>query len=161
MRVLFRLFALVVPVTIITTAPPPSTAAASAKDTCSLLTQSQLTDAVGTSMNAGTYVMPVYTRTCTWTLASGATPAVRFLTLDLQVADAYEAGKKLDAQANPASVPDLGDDAYYVSFSGISIASLNVKKGDVSFKITWYGAADSQTMMTAEKTLASQVLSNL
>jgi len=96
-----------------------------------------------------------------WSLASGATPAVRFLTLDLQVADAYEAGKKLDAQANPASVPDLGDDAYYANFSGISIASLNVKKGDVSFKITWYGAADSQTMMTAEKTLASQVLSNL
>jgi hypothetical protein len=130
MRAISRLFALLVPLTVITAAPLPSSAAASAKDTCSLLT-------------------------------SGATPAVRFLTLDLQVADAYEAGKKLDAQASPASVPDLGDDAYYVNFSGISIASLNVKKGDVSFKITWYGAADSQTMMTAEKTLASHVLSNL
>jgi len=161
MRVLFRLFALVVPVTVITTAPPPSTAAASAKDTCSLLTQSQLTDAVGTSMNAGTYVMPVYTRTCTWTLASGATPAVRSLTLDLKPPEAYEADKRLDAQANATGVPDLGDDAYYVNFSGISIASLSVKKGDVSFKLTWYGAADSQRIMTAEKSLASHVLSNL
>src|SRR4249919_2694345 len=101
MRVLFRLFALVVPVTVITIAPPPSTVAASTKDTCSLLTQSQLTDAMGTSMNAGTYVMPEFTHTCTWTLASGATPAVRFLTLDLKPAESYEADKKLDAQANP------------------------------------------------------------
>jgi hypothetical protein len=161
MRVLFRLFALVVPVTVITTAPPPSTAAASAKDTCSLLTQSQLTDAVGTSMNAGTYVTPVSARTCAWAAASGATSAVRSLTLDLKPAEAYEADKKLDAQANPTSVPDLGDDAYYVNFSGISTASLSVKKGDVSFKLTWYGAADSQRIMTAEKTLASHVLSNL
>ena len=161
MRAISRLFALVVPMTVITTAPLPLTAAASAKDTCSLLTQKQLTDAVGTSMNAGTYLIPGSTRTCTWTLASGATPAVRFLTLDLQVADAYEAGKKLDAQASPTSVPGLGDDAYYVNFSGISIASLSVKKGDVSFKLTWYGATDSQRMMSAEKTLASQVLSNL
>ena len=161
MRAIFRLFALVVPVIITTTAPLPSGAASSTKDTCSLLTQEQLTDAVGTSMNAGTYVMPEITRTCTWTLASGATPAVRYLTLDLQAADAYEASKKLDEQANPTSVPDLGDDAYYVNFSGISIASMRVKKGDVSFKITWYGATDSQKMMTAEKTLASHVLSNL
>jgi len=161
MRAISRLFALVVPMTVITTAPLPSTAAASAKDTCSLLTQTQLTDAVGTSMNPGTYMRPGFTRTCTWTLASGATPAVRFLTLDLQAADAYEAGKKLDAQANPTSVPGLGDDAYYVNFSGISIATLSVKKGDVSFKLTWYGATDSQRMMSAEKTLASQVLSNL
>jgi hypothetical protein len=161
MRAIYRLFALVVLMTVITIAPVPSTAAASAKDTCSLLTQTQLTDAVGTSMNAGTYVVPGFKRTCTWTLASGATPAVRFLTLDLQAADAYEAGKKLDAQANPTSVPGLGDDAYYVNFSGISIASLSVKKGDVSFKLTWYGATDSQRMMSAEKTLASQVLSNL
>jgi hypothetical protein len=161
MRAIFRLFALVVPVIVTTTNPLPSSAAASAKDTCSLLTQEQLTDAVGTSMNAGTYVMPEITRTCTWTLAGGATPAVRFLTLDLQAADAYEASKKLDAEANPTSVGDLGDDAYYVNFSGLSIASMRVKKGDVSFKITWYGATDSQTMMTAEKTLASHVLSNL
>jgi hypothetical protein len=161
MRAISRLLALVVPMTVITTAPPPSTAAASAKDACLLLTQTQLTDAVGTSMNAGTYMMPGFTRTCTWTLASGATPAVRFLTLDLQAADAYEAGKKLDAQANPTSVPELGDDAYYVNFSGISIASLSVKKGDVSFKLTWYGATDSQRVISAEKSLASQVLSNL
>jgi hypothetical protein len=161
MRVLFRLFALVVPVTVITIAPPPSTVAASTKDTCSLLTQSQLTDAVGTSMNAGTYMTPEFTHTCTWTLASGATPAVRFLTLDLKPAEKYEADKKLDAQANPTGVPDLGDDAYYVNLSGISIASLSVKKGDVSFKLTWYGTADSQRIMTAEKTLASHVLSNL
>ena len=112
-------------------------------------------------MNAGTYVMPELTGTCAWTPAGGATPAVRFLTLDLQAADAYEAGKTLNAGANPTSVPDLGDDAYYVNFSGISIASLSVKKGDVSFKLTWYGAADSQRIMTAEKTLASHVLSNL
>jgi hypothetical protein len=161
MRALSRLFALVVPLTVITTAPLPSCAAASAKDTCSLLTPKELTDAVGTSMNAGTYMMPGATRTCTWTLAGGPTPAIRVLTLDLQAADAYEAGKKLDAQANPTSVSELGDDAYYVNFSGISIASLSVKKGDVSFKLTWYGATDSQTMMAAEKTLASQVLSNL
>ena len=161
MRVIFRLLALVVPVTVITTAPPFSTAAASAKDTCSLLTQSQLNDAVGTSMNTGTYVMSGFTRTCTWTLAGGATPAVKYLTLDLRGAEAYEAGKRLDAQANPTSVPDLGDDAYYVNFSGISIASMSVKKGDVSFRITWYGSTDSQKMMTAETTLASDVLSNL
>ena len=161
MRAIPRLLALVVPVTVITSAPLPSTAAASAKDACSLLTQAQLTDAVGTSMNAGTYMMPGVTRTCSWTLASGATPAMRFLTLDLQVADAYEAGKKLDMQANPTNVPELGDDAYFVNFSGISVASLSVKKGNVSFKLTWYGATDSQRMMTAEKTLASQVLSNL
>ena len=161
MRAISRLFALVVPLTVITTAPLLSCASTSAKDTCSLLTSTQLTDAVGTSMNAGTYMMPGDTRTCTWTLASGATPAIRVLTLDLQAADAYEASKKLDAQADPISVPDLGDDAYYVNFSGISIASLSVKKGDVSFKLTWYGATDSQRMMSAEETLASQVLSNL
>jgi hypothetical protein len=161
MRASPRLFALVLSVTLITTAALSSTVASSAKDTCSLLSQDQLKDAVGTSMNAGTYVMPELTRTCTWTLAGGATPAVKFLTLDMQAADVYESGKHLDASANPTGVADLGDDAYFVNFSGLSIASLSVRKGDVSFKLTWYGATDPQTMMTAEKTLASHVLSNL
>jgi hypothetical protein len=161
MRVGFWLCALVVPASFITTAPAPSAAAESEKDTCSMLTHEQLSDAVGTSMNAGTYTMQGVTHTCTWTLASGATPAVKYLTLDLQAASAYDSAKSLDAQANPTSVAELGDEAYFVNFNGLSIATLRVKKGDAAFKLTWYGVGDSQAMMTAEKTLASHVLSNL
>jgi hypothetical protein len=144
----------------------PSTGAVSATDACALLTQAQLSAALAVPMDAGKYVTPGFLRTCTWTPSSGPTAAIKYFTLYLQPADGFEAGKSLiqlgsgNGAAVVTSVSGAGDDAYFASF-GSHITSLMVKKGDLAFKLTLYGASAPEKVMAMEKTLALQVLSKL
>ncbi len=147
-------------------AAAPCAGAASASDACSLLSQAQLSAALAVQMDAGKYVTPGFTRTCTWAPSSGATAAIKFFTLYLQAADGFDAGKGMlqmgqgKGLAVVTSLSGVGEDAYYASF-GSNITSLFVKKGNVAFKLTWYGATAPEKVMAVEKTLALQVLSKL
>lgn len=144
----------------------PCAVVAAATDACALLSQAQLSAAFGVSMDAGKYVTPQFTRTCTWAPSSGPTAAIKYFTLYLQAADGFDAGKNVmrlaQAKGGAAvtSLSGVGDDAYFASF-GSTITSLFVKKGDVAFKLTLYGATAPEKATALENALALQVLSKL
>ena len=143
---------------------PPAASAAPPTDACALLSTAQLSAALGVPMDAGKYVTPGFLRTCKWTPGGGATPGLKFVTLYLQPADGFDAGKSMlqMGQSRGAAVvttlSGVGDDAYYASF-GSNITSLFVKKGATALKLTWYGATAPEKVMAIEKTLALQALS--
>jgi hypothetical protein len=129
-----------------------------AGDACSLLTQKQVSDALGIPVAAG---QPIYAPTsCQW-MGKG-----KFATLTISQP---RAGKGPVEQFNAAKATTLpgimkepisgvGDDAFYVGFSGAgrSGLGLSVKKGSASFEIRVYGFEVDQAKPVA-KTLAQQV----
>jgi len=136
------------------TAAIPALAAPNSADACSLLSQGQISAAVGKQVSAGTWMTPSFKATCTWTA-----PGV-IVTLMTEGTDAYQAGKKPISpmmQIVPAS--GIGDDAYYVVTG--TIAMLYTKKGSVAFKTSVYSKLPIDTLKKIESTLASQVASEL
>ncbi|SPE18969.1 exported hypothetical protein [Candidatus Sulfotelmatomonas gaucii] len=131
----------------------PAAIAQSASDACSLLTQAQVSAAVGAQVGAGTYVMPTFKTTCTWT-ATG-----KIVTLMTTTPATFEAGKTSPAyKVVPAG--GIGDDAYYVVTGG-TMVSLITKKGSVAFKTSVYIQLPVDTLENMEKTLALEVASKL
>lgn len=137
-------------------------ASAAPTDACTVLTEAQVTAAVGVSVAAGTHVTQTFTKTCTWT---PATPGeVKAVTLNLQTAVEYDGAKKKLEQMkammpNPPkteAVSGIGDDAYFIEFPNIT--SLVVKKGSAAFKLVIYGAMPAPRAENALKTLAAEVL---
>jgi len=152
-----------------------SASAAPPDDACSLLTQAQVSAAVGVPVGAGSHVTPTYLKTCTWTPPGGSPKGVKAVTLSFQAADAYAGAKKLmeqtktmmaeekDKDANQlvnASASGIGDDAFYTSM-GSNYTALMVKKGNVAFKVAMYGDLPTEKKKAMEKTLALQALSKL
>lgn len=149
----------VIAICIFAAAVTPSANAAPPDDACSLLTQAQVSAALGVSVGAGTYVTPTFKKTCTWnaTTAGGGT-----VTLNLQSLAQYEAAKKSASYGNSVSatsIGGIGDEAYY--FGVNAIVSLIAKKGSVAFKVAVYAHIPVEKRQAAEKTLALQVLSKL
>jgi len=129
-------------------------------DACTLLTPAQVGAAVGVSVVDGKHVTPTYVKTCTWA-ASGKSD-VKFVTLYLQTAAAYDGGKKMAGQmltagkggeVKPVSV---GEDGYY--FVAGDQVGLLVKKGGISFKVAVYATLPVDKKEAMELTLAKQVL---
>ncbi len=136
------------------TAAIPAAVAQSSSDACSLLTQAQVSAAVGAQVGAGQWVTPTFKATCTWT-ASG-----KIITLMTEDTNTYQAGKSPLSPAmkiTPAS--GIGDDAYYVTTG--TIVMLYTKKGSVAFKTSVYSKLPLDTLMKMESTLAQQVASEL
>jgi len=137
-----------------------------ANDACLLLTQAQVSDALGAALGAGSHVNAQFLKTCTWT-PTGPAKDVKAVTLNIQDGNTYDSAKKhieLAATAGgggtritPAT--GIGDDAYYFTASP-TITSLFFKKGTSAFKIAIYGAP-SQKAITVEKALALEVISKL
>jgi hypothetical protein len=146
-------------------ATPPSATAAPAADACLLLTPAELSSVLGVQMAAGQHTTPTYLKTCTWTPSGGSTKALKFVTLNLESADGYEAGKNMMKQMQSKNMTftpatGIGDDAFYTIF-GSNITSLIAKKGKVSFKLAFYGETVPEKVMAMEKTLALQFISKL
>ena len=140
----------------------PSTALADT-DACTVLTPDQVGAAVGVPVGAGKHVTPTFVRTCTWT-ASGSSD-VKFVTLYMQTAAAYDGGKQMASQmalagkgaaVKPASV---GDDGYY--FVTGNQVGLLVKKGSASFKVAVYAKLPVDRKEAMELTLAREALAKL
>ncbi len=151
-----------------------SAAAAPPNDACSLVTQAQVSAALGVSMEAGSHVTPTFLRTCTWNPSGTSGNRVGALTLYIQSADQYEAGKKMLEQMRtmakvekhgnsqpPVITPlsGIGDDAFYLDMA--NTMSLIAKKGNVQFKLVIYGDLPAEKKKAAEKTLALEVVSKL
>jgi hypothetical protein len=132
----------------------PASQAQSAADACSLLTQAQVSAAVGAQVSEGQYVTPTFKATCTWTTSG------KIVTLMTESAGMYDTAKAhpiAGFQITPAS--GIGDDAYYVTIG--TMVSLFTKKGNVAFKTSVYSQLPADTLKKMESTLAQQVASEL
>ena len=126
-------------------------------DACLLLTQAQVTAALGVSVGAGSHMPPKYVRMCYWAQPNSAPPA-KSATLMLKTANDFENAKKLMAPITPVS--GLGDDAYYAPM-GNRMVVLFAKKGNAAFNVTVGGNFPIDQQKAIEKTLASQIASKL
>ena len=127
--------------------------AASATDACSVLTAAQVSSALGSTVAAGSYDAPGFTKTCTWTIPTGGA-----VTLQLQTVDFFNAGKGTLASMERSSSSGVGDESYYLGAG--SMSGLAVRKGNAAFRIHVYSSkVTAEQVKTIEKTLAQQALS--
>lgn len=134
----------------------PAAAAPSAADACSLLTQAQVTSALGASVGAGAWVTPTFKTTCTWRAAPGG----GYVTLMMEGLDAFNAGKVAYVKSIVVTpVSGIGNDAYYLAVG--DNVGLIVKKGNAAFKVAVYGEESLDQKKAIEKTLAAQVVAEL
>ena len=126
--------------------------AAPPTEACSVLTAEQVSSALGSMVNDGSYIMPTFKKTCTWNIPTGGA-----VSLQLQSLQFFEAGKGSLASAERTSVAGIGDEAYYLGLGPTT--GLVVKKGSGAFKISVYSSKLSLYQRKAiEKALAQQVL---
>jgi hypothetical protein len=123
---------------------------------CAVLTQAQVSDALGVPVDAGKPI--ARPGTCQW-FGKG-----RFATLTIAVTRAgkspveqFNAGKKGLVGITIEPVSGVGDDAYYISYSGTTRTGLGlvVKKGSSEFEIRVYGF-DLDKAKPVAKTLAQE-----
>jgi hypothetical protein len=153
----------------------PSASAAPAEDACALLTQAQVSAALGFPVGAGTYVTPTYVKTCTFSASGDNAKTVSAVTISYQAAEGYAGAKSLMEAAKAratvekgrgasnfenVTVSGIGDDAFYTSM-GTGYTGLLLKKGNVSLKIAIYGNLPVEKKKEVEKTLALQALAKI
>lgn len=146
---------------IVTCIVAASAHAASPDDACALLSPAQVSAAAGVAFGPGSYVTPTFKKTCTWNATGDGKQDAKTITLMLEGADSFQAGKK-QVQGNTVpgtSASGIGDDGYFVTMG--HFVSLFVRKGNVAFKITVYGQIPAEKMHTMENALAQQVAANL
>jgi hypothetical protein len=135
---------------------------AAAGDACSLLTQMQVSTALGTQVAAGTPISGP--ASCQW-FGKG-----KFATLTLtqplggkSPVERFNAGKASTLPGvTKETVSGVSDDAYFIAFSNTTRAGLglSVKKGSSAFEVRVYGFDVEQAKPVA-KTLAQSVASKL
>ncbi len=115
--------------------PTPKTAAAPVTDSCSVLTPSEISAALGISIDPGKHTLATSDIMCNWsqTGASGAT--AQRLVLNFTAIDAFLREKAASGNVVVTPAHGIGDDAFYVSSQFGT--SLYVRKGAsaVSFGI--------------------------
>jgi len=172
-RILFASLVLACFIVTCAAAAPPASAAP-AEDACALLTQAQVSAALGFPAGAGTYVTPTYVKTCTFSVSGDNAKSVSAVTISYQAAEGY-AGAKSFMEAAKAratvekgpgakfendTVSGIGDDAFFTSM-GTGYTGLLLKKGNVSLKIAIYGNMPMEKKKEVEKTLALEALSKI
>jgi hypothetical protein len=132
--------------------------AASAPDACALLTQAQVSAALGVSVGAGQHAGPVV-QMCQWTSAKA------FVQLDimgqmgsLSPTDRFNNAKRPVGGITKTPTGGVGDDAYYIT--SVSGTSLNVRKGNSALEIRVRGVPADQ-IKAVEKSLAQEAVLKL
>ena len=134
-----------------------SASAATLDDACAVLTPAQVSAAVGAAVGVGTYIMPTFKKTCTWTTAANGG---RIVTLNLQSLSQFQGEKKSASYGQPlVAIGGIGDEAYW--FGAGSLVSIIAKKGDVAVKVSVYARIPIEQRQAAEKALAMQAVSRL
>lgn len=128
---------------------------------CSLLTQAQVSAALGVKVGAGRSIMGP--EVCNWPgpFRAGAPPIK--VELNFVIPTAFDAAKKGVGYrvAKTTEVRGIGDDAVYTSYTNPHEPPiLTVKKGNAAFQIAVTGFSNDQTK-AKEKTLAVEVCSKL
>lgn len=137
--------------------------AATHDDACVLLTQQQVSAALGSPVQAG---KPVSVRMCQWEPSDLSGPKGKrvLLTLfgqmgSLSPVDRFNNSKRAISGIAKASVSGVGDDAVFIPTLGVA---LNVRSGTSVFQIRVSGAALSEEQVKqVEVALAKQVIPKL
>ena len=137
--------------------------AAPGTDPCSLLTQAQVSAALGRTVEAPQHVAPTL---CQWSAANqpNSMNAKKVaLTISNERAFGYAKTPVVSSvKTMPAS--GIGDEAVYAVASGVTPGlgtSLHVTKGNTYLVVHVYGFPDQTKAMAMEKTLALQACSKL
>jgi probable HAF family extracellular repeat protein len=147
------------------TLPAANAAKLRAIDACSLLSQDEMSAAVGAPMDSGKHFSipknlpgfknsPEAKNECTWIQIPGPSRFQATLTLWIMPATDYD--KRKAWTENITNVEGLGDDAYYDN--NITVPILKVKEGGLYIEVSERSASDRQTIMDAERTIAARVL---
>ena len=141
---------------------PRAGALAAPGDACMLLTDMQVSTALGVTVGAGT---PIGSPTsCQWAgKGKTATLTVNNIVSGKTAAERFDTGKASTLPGITVEpVSGVGDDAYYVYYSGTTRTGLGlvVKKGKSAFEVRVYGFEIDQAKPVA-KTLAQNVAGKL
>ena len=132
---------------------------AATKDACSLLTQAQVSAALGVTVKAGTHVIPSITQMCGW--SAGRTPALsKRVVVTLSTPEKFTRGKKPFQGITKVPVSGISNDAYFVTAAGLG-TTLNVLKGNSAFSVSVKGEPSVEKVKSLEKTLALEIASRL
>jgi hypothetical protein len=137
-------------------AAPPS-------DACSLLTQAQVSAALGVDVEAAQHVAP---KLCQWS-APNQPNSINAKKVALTISNERAFGyAKTPVVSSVKAMPASGicDDAVYAVTTGVAAGlgtSLYVKKGNSYIVVHVYGFPDQNKAMDMEKTLATQACSKL
>lgn len=135
--------------------------ATAANDACSLLTQAQVGAVLGVSVGAGKLIAVTNPRMCGWSVPGSPNLSGKKVVLTISTMTAFTQGKTPIPGITKTPVSGIGDDAYYVTASGLG-TTLNVRKESAAFSISVKGSGFSVEQIKAmEKTLAKEVLTNL
>ena len=127
-------------------------------DACALLTQAQVSTALGVQVAPGQRLVPKSPLSCGWSQPGGPKLMAKKLVLQLMTQRQFDLGKTPYQGITKTPVSGIGDDAYYVTASGLGTA-LSVKKGAFYVQVKVGGADFSlDTIKATEKTLALEVL---
>jgi len=128
-------------------------------DACALLTQAEVSAALGTAVAAGSHIMPQNVVICGWAPAGGPTIGGKKVTVTIMREQSFINGKVPFRGIAKAPVSGIGDDAYYITTPGLGTA-MNVKKGSFYFQVRVGGFPEGKEK-AAEKTLALAVIAKL
>lgn len=150
----------VFPALIVFTAAASTAMAASDDDACSLVTTDQVSAAVKTAVSAGTYVMPTFKKTCTWTVTHPVNAGVKIVTLSFEKPEMFASGLKSHTPGYSTSqVAGIGDGAYFLTVA--NFVSLHVTKGGVALKVAVYAQLPPDQIQAMEKALAGNAVRRL
>ena len=127
--------------------------AQAAPEPCKLLSQAQVSAALGVTFGAG---QPIGAKGCSWTSEKPHEIVTVSLWPPAQW-DRIKAGPLPGTATTPAA--GLGDDAFYTTVAQYTV--LYVKKGQTVYLFKVYGVQDKTKQMSAEKKLAQDALAKL
>ena len=133
---------------------------AASSDACSLLTQAQVSSVLGVPVEAGKRIIPSSTQMCGWSEHGGPTVISKRVLLTLSTPEKFARGKTPFQGITKVPVSGIGNDAYFVTASGLG-TTLNVLKGNSAFAVSVKGQPSADKVKEFEKTLAQDVLSRL
>ena len=117
---------------------------------CTLLTQAEVTAALGMSVADGKHIG---VNSCQWAVTPPTSPAT-MATLQMTTSAAYKGAQNtlLPEGASRTAVSGVGDHAIYLDMK--SFAMLTAEKGRSTFVVRIYGVKDAAARMSAAKKLA-------
>jgi hypothetical protein len=142
-----------------------ASAAPATEDACALLSQAQVSAALGVPVDAGKQIGPS-SALCGWKQPNDPSHTGNRAMLSLyramgkiSPAERFENGKIPMQGITKTPISGVGDEAYYIDTPGLGMG-LNVKKGASVFQVRVYGFPVDQ-VRAIEKTLAQEVLGKL
>ena len=126
--------------------------AQSVRDACTLVTQAQVTSAVGARVDIG---QPIGKTGCQWSTDPKAKTGHMMITLSI-----WDENKWFSKKSTPGipmkPVSGIGDDAYFATLGDLT--SLFVKKGKSTLDIRVYGLHDTAKQEEIERSVAKDAL---